>query len=180
MLHIKGKKWIILTISLILLLSLAVGIALSYIITGTSPIENIFEPAHVACAVEEDLNGQKSIKNTGNTPIYARVAIVINWQSDAEDAEIHAKAPKEGVDYTITLSSDPLWVKGADGYWYYCKSIEPNAVTPPLIEAITPITQAPTGYSLSAEILTSAIQATPLDAVEQAWGVTVTSNTLVP
>lgn len=183
MFNIKKGKWIALTISLVLLLSLGVGIALSYIITGTSPIENIFDPARVSCTVESSDGQTKSdvgVKNTGNTPIYVRVAIIVNFQSDTDSAELHARAPKEGVDYTISLSNDPLWVKGADGYWYYCQPLAPDTATPTLIREITPIGEAPAGYSLSAEILTSAIQATPANAVAQAWGVTVTGDTIVP
>ena len=91
--HIKKNKWIILTVSLILLLALSVGIAASYIITGTSPIENIFDPARISCSVESDDGLTKSnvyVKNTGNVPIYVRTVIIVNWQSSASNDEIHA------------------------------------------------------------------------------------------
>ena len=181
--HIKKNKWIILTVSLILLLALSVGIAASYIITGTSPIENIFDPARISCSVESDDGLTKSnvyVKNTGNVPIYVRTAIIVNWQSNASNGEIHARAPREGIDYTISLSDDPLWVKGADGYWYYCKPLAPDADTPILIKEITPLTDAPTGYFFAPQVLASAVQSTPIDAVVQAWGVTASGDTIVP
>ena len=176
MLRMKKSRWIVLTVLLVLLLSIGVGIALSYIITGASPIENIFNPARISCEVSE-ANGQTTIKNTGNTPLYVRCTVIINWQSDGE---IYAKSPKEGVDYAITFSSDPLWIRGADGYWYYAQPIDPDVETAALIEQIVPIGEAPEGYSLSVQLLTAAIQATPADAIEQAWGVTVAGNTIIP
>ena len=177
MLRMKKSRWLVLTVTLVLVLSIGVGIALSYIITGTSPLENIFDPVRASCEVVS-ANGQSAVKNTGNTPIYVRCTTVINWHSN--DGEIYAKSPVEGTDYTITLSSDPLWIRGADGYWYYCQPLEPDAETVALIEQVALIGEAPDGYSLSAHLLTSAVQAIPTDAVEQAWGVTVAGNTIIP
>ncbi len=183
--NIKSNKikWIVLVTSLILLLSIGTGIALSYLMAEPPPVENVFEPGRVSCVVDQSFDGavtsNVSVKNTGNTSAYIRAAIVITWQSNTGNSEIYARKPKEGVDFEIAYG-DALWIKGVDGFWYYAEPIAPEANTNPLVTSITPLGEAPEGYAFSVEFLATAIQSTPGSVVEDEWGVTLSGTTIEP
>lgn len=193
------KKKALLTVSVALLLLVAVGTTLAYIFANTNPVENTFTPSKVSCAVVENNGSQVSgeiqntgnsksnvkIKNTGDTDAYIRVAVVANWMS-ADGSSIWAQKPIEDTDYTVTLASATGWIRGADGYYYYGKDVSPNNLTDILItEAkLKDGVVAPKGtdgaqYYLSLEIVASAIQSKPDYVVENEWSnemVSVDSN----
>ena len=188
-----SKKSIVL-VALALLLTVAVGTTLAYIFTNTDPVENTFKPSKVSCAVVEngedytdnyvdvESKGNVSIRNTGNTNAYIRVAVVITWKS-ADGTKVWAQKPVEGTDYSITYPTDTDWVEGADGYYYYTKSVPPtdgSDLTGILIneaKQLKPCSQE--GYYLSIEIVASAIQASPDNVVGSQWSnekVTITAS----
>lgn len=179
----KSYKAHLLIASVILVLAIGTGLTISYITTTDDPIENTFVPAVVACSVEETFDGNTktdvSIKNTGNVNAYIRVAVVITWQADGNTTEILARQPKHGTDYLIEWGDD-AWVMGGDGYWYYSEPIAPETNTAILIKKLTQLADAPEGYSLSVEILASAIQSEPADVVEQQWGVANVDGRISP
>ncbi len=178
-----GVKWIIVSVSVILLVTVGIGTALSYISVRTEPLENALTPGVVACEIQEtfedNVKSDVAVKNTGNTVAYIRVAVVANWQSESNATEILAKKPQQGVDYEIVFG-DPKWVLGEDGYWYYTNPVQPEDVTAIFIEKLSPIGDAPEGYSLSVDVFASAIQSMPVKAVETEWGITVKGNTITP
>ena len=49
-----NKRSVALLVSLTVILTAAVGVTLAYIFTNTKPLENIFTPARVSCAVVEN------------------------------------------------------------------------------------------------------------------------------
>lgn len=151
-----NKRNLVLLLSLALLLTATVGATLAYVITKTDLLTNLFLPSKVDCAVVEDTaTGTFSVKNTGDTACYIRIAIVATWTADGK---ILAEQPDCTVDLTGTN-----WTKGSDGYYYYKAEIPAGETVPgPKVTAETK-----ENYALSVEILASAIQATP-DAV-QAW-----------
>lgn len=56
----------------------------------------------------------------------------------------------------------------------YTAPVAPLASTGVLIDLCTPVTgRAPEGYTLSVNVLASAIQSVPAEAVGQAWGVSI-------
>ncbi|MBE6641161.1 MAG: hypothetical protein E7619_06205 [Ruminococcaceae bacterium] len=182
--NIKSKinmKIAVISAALVLLLTVGVGVALSYIGYETPPLPNSFTPGVVSCAVNESFSGQVksdvSVRNTGNVPAYIRACLVITWQSD--DAELYARAPVEGDNYVITYG-DSRWMKGDDGFWYYIDAVMPGADTSMLIASVAPAGEAPEGYSLSVEIIATAIQTEPVSTVEDAWGVTVLNGKIMP
>lgn len=183
------KKKALLTMSVALLLLVAVGATLAYIFTKTDPVVNTFTPSKVSCAVVEnsgtpvsrgiqDTGDKKSnvqIKNTGDTDAYIRVAVVANWVS-ADGSRIWAQKPIENKDYTMSLGSAAKWARGADGYYYYCEDVSPNNLTEFLIteaklmDGVTaPMGTDDTQYYLSLEIIASAIQSKPDYVVENEW-----------
>ncbi len=189
------KKKVVLTMSVALLLAVAVGITIAYIFTETDPVENTFKPSKVACAVVEnggepvtgdtvDIGTSKEnvqIKNTGNTDAYIRVAVVVNWMS-ADGTKVWATKPVKSTDgtdgdYTITYNlEDNGWIDGGDGYYYYTRPVAPSKITGVLITSATQKAPAPKGaddtqYYLSIEIVASAIQSSGMGAnsAQYAW-----------
>lgn len=175
----RRTRWLIITVILVLLLSVGTGVALSYLSDKTAPVENTFEAGRVTCSVRETFNGNvKSdvkVKNTGNTEAYIRAAVIATWQTVGTSSEIYAIAPIESVDYDV-IWGDSSWILGGDGYWYYTLPVAPDEETRMLIYELTPKSEAPDGYSLSVEIVATAIQSSPADVVLNEWGVTVNGD----
>lgn len=172
-------------VSAAVLLITCVGMTVAFIIDRTNTITNTFVPSKVSCSVQEinweDGNTVKtdvSVQNTGDTGAYIRAAIVINWQNS--NGDVYGTAPVENIDYTISLNNTG-WTLGSDGFYYHKVAVDPGKFTEKLIENCTVTAAAPAdGYTLSVEILASAVQSTPDTAVNQAWGATVTDGTLSP
>ena len=159
-----NKRNLVLLLSLALLLTATVGATLAYVITKTDLLTNLFLPSKVDCAVVEQTDGFFVVKNTGDTDCYVRVAIVATWKGD--DNSVYAKTPVLGTDYTLIFEDD-VWEQGSDGFYYYTAKLQAGSSTAAIKVAEMASSSPPDGYTLSVEILASAIQATP-DAV-QAW-----------
>lgn len=186
------KKKALLTMSVVLLLLVAVGTTFAYIFTKTDPVVNTFTPSKVSCTVIEnsgttvfggiqntgDKKSNVQIKNTGDTDAYIRVTVVVNWMSD-DGTKVWATKPVEGEDYTISYNLSNGWVDGGDGYYYYTKAVPPtngDNMTEVLIKNATQKNNGPKGtdgtqYYLSIEIVASAIQSNGMDAAsaKDAW-----------
>lgn len=178
--NISGKRRILLVL-LALLLILSVGATIAYITLKTPKVTNEFVPAVVTCEVQETFeNGVKKdvcVKNTGNVSSYIRVALVINWVDDK--GTVLSTVPVKD-DYTLTIS-DQGWKTGSDGYYYYCEPVKVGYSTSNLItEAKVNELKAPAGYSLSIQVLASAIQSEPTKAVEENWNVKVNNGNITP
>ena len=142
----------------------------AYITAKTHSVSNTFTPAWVSCAVEESFqDGVKSevkIRNTGNVDAYIRATAVVTFVS--EDGKVLATAPQLGVDYTLEWTNNG-WRKEADGYWYYAVPVPPAGCTSVLISQAR-VLNVPEGYRLNVQILATAVQADPVKAVKEAWG----------
>lgn len=173
----RNKRLIILLSVLALTLVVAVGTTLAFLFTRTDSLENTFQPTTVTCEIEERFDGKfKSdvkIQNTGTTTAYIRASVVATWVQS--DGSIAAEKPVNGKDYEIIYAEDTGWIEGADGYWYYTRPVAPKGSTGILIEKCTQ-TAEKDGYQLTVEILASAVQSEPAEAVTNAWGVTVASD----
>lgn len=172
----SGKKAILLSVLTIILAVAAIGATLAFIIVQTNPIENTFPPPNLSINIIEGNN----IQNDGDVPVYVRAAVVVNWV-DGEGA-ILSEQPTAG-DYTLTIADG--WVQGADGFYYLATAPaegDPAIMTPLASKAtaalITTATQntTKTGYTLRVQVLASGIQTTPVEAVQNSWGVTVDGN----
>lgn len=169
-------KSVALLVSLVLLVGVAVGGTLAYLVTNTDPIENQFTPSKVTTTVEEKLDGNVKknvkIKNTGDTEAWIRAAVVITWQ-DANGNVYGSVQPVAGTDkdYTITYDLSNGWVKGDDGFYYWTKPVAPNDLTGELITKCEPKSPstAPEGYALTVEIIGSGIQSKPASVFNDNW-----------
>ena len=167
-----NKKVILLAVSLVLILSAAIGGTVAYLIDQTGSITNTFTPAKVTPRIEEKFPNQSvkkdvQIKNDGDIPAYIRVKVVVTWK-DGND--VYGAAPVENMDYTWQIPGIG-WVKGKDGFYYYTKPVPAGETTSVLLTdcKLKDDVKAPAGYSLSVDIHAQAIQAEPTTAVTSAW-----------
>lgn len=171
----RAKKPLAALVALVLIIGAVVGGTLAYLAARTDAIVNTFNPAKVDITVEENFKGstKKDVKitNTGDTEVYIRATYVVTWKDAAEN--VYSEQPQPGVDYTISLNLEQGWVY-YNGYYYYTEPVAPRASTGVLIDLCTPVAErTPEGYTLSVNVLASAIQSVPAEAVGQAWGVSI-------
>lgn len=171
----RAKKPLAALVALVLIIGAVVGGTLAYLAARTDAIVNTFNPAKVDITVEENFDGstKKDVKitNIGDTEVYIRATYVVTWKDAAEN--VYPEQPQPGVDYTISLNPKQDWFY-YNGYYYYTAPVAPRASTGVLIDSCTPVAErAPEGYTLSVNVLASAIQSVPAEAVGQAWGVSI-------
>ena len=187
---LSSRKALFALVSVLFLVFAAVGVTVAYLQTQTEPLENQFTPAKVSCKVEETFDGNVksnvTIRNTGDTDAFIRVAIVANWvQTDDNDnskvTSVHAQKPVLDVDYTLTLDDvNEKWLKDSNGFYYYKNAVEPDGSTAVLIKECKPIeSNAPAGYTLAVEIVASAIQASPETVAEEYWRISVEKGEII-
>ena len=173
------SKTAVLFIAVLLLISAAIGSTVAYLITSTESVENTFTPGKVSCQVKESFDKDKmekkdvQITNTGNTDAYIRATYVVNWLD--KGGNIVASVPA-GYSYALNENPDRKWTKGDDGYFYYPSPVAPNCSTDGSLLTCTVTHPENPEYTLSVEILATAVQSNPASAVTEAWGVTVGSN----
>lgn len=186
----KRKRIIALLVGVILLAGTAGTLAW---LSVTGVLVNQFGIGSVTPSVQETLNGKvKSdvkAKNTGTAPAYIRAAVDIYWQ-DQDGARLWdepKEEPKGEADYEIAWSvadasganSAYNWVKASDGFYYWTSPVAPGAETGVLINRVTEL-KATEGRNLVVDFSTQAVQATPDEAVRDAWGCSVENDVLVP
>ena len=163
-----AKKASALTIAIILILVMAIGGTVAFLVTHTDQIVNTFQPTDVTCEINEDFNEDNTVKtsavvqNTGKIPAYIRVAVVAN----TVDAEGNITGAK---DVSTELASSG-WTK-IDGYYYYNSVVKPNETTGNLLAEGIDLND------IQVTILASAIQAEPTNAVAEAWDVQFNGST---
>lgn len=174
----KPVKLILILSSLLLAVCLSIGTTYAYLLSRSETVTNTFTPGTAVNTIEEsfknDVKKDVKVKNNGNINAFIRATIVITWQN--EKGEVYPVLPVEGTDYAITLNPDNGWFEN-NGI-YYCKTeVAPGASTPVLIKECTQeIANAPKGYGLNVEILSSSIQSLPRSAVQDAWGIYASAN----
>lgn len=176
--RVRMNKAAVLIMAVLLLLGAAVGSTVAFLIDKTEPVENAFEYAKVSCEVTEKFEQNKKedvkVKNTGTTDAYIRATYVVNWV-DAQGS-IAASEPA-GYSYSLTENSDSKWI-AEDGYFYYTLPVAPGASTEGSLLTCTVTYPDNPEYTLSVEILAEAIQSTPDNAVQEAWGVSISQGSV--
>lgn len=172
----KARKTATLLVAIVLLIGVAVGSTVAYLIDRTNRIENKFEYAKTNVTVTEELNdttkSNVKVENKSNIPVYIRATYVANWV-DAF-GNIVTSVPT-GYGYVLKENLNANWMDGPGGY-YYKYPVQPNGSTEGSL--LTCTVTYPEGvttpeYTLNIEILATAIQSEPKDAVEAAWPVKV-------
>ena len=156
----SGKKAVVF-LALTVALSLAVvGTTIAYIIDYTESLKNTFTPPVVDIST---VNGNV-ITNNSDVDVYIRAAIVVNWVSSEGTL---SEPPVEGTDYTLSVNTG--WVKGTDGFYYYTSKVDPSTASVTLLSEVNADTITNGDYTLTVQVISSAIQATPAEAVIGAW-----------
>lgn len=177
----KRRQSLAITLSVVLLVYMAIGGTLAYLVIRTASLENTFVPASVTCSV--NVNGDEmAVQNTGNVDAYIRAAIVVNWTETNGDA-VYGLAP-DADDYAVAINASTNWedaqpwyLDTSTGFYYYKLPVASLATTPLLVTDITVLGTPPAGYALSVEVVAEAIQADgdtdvgSIPAVEDAWKV---------
>lgn len=166
----------VLLLSMILLIGIAVGTTVAFLVARTEPIKSTFEYAKVSCEVTGSKESVQ-INNTGNTAAYIRATYVVTWR-DA-DGKVAVSVPG-GYSYTLTENLSNNWKKGTDGYFYYTSPVAPGNSTLDSLPTCNVTYPDNPEYTLSVEILAEAIQSEPAEAVQQAWGATIVDGKLTP
>lgn len=159
-----NKKGIALLISAVLILSVAVGTTIAFLVDSTEDVTDNFTPAKVICDVTNS-GDTWSVKNVENIDAYIRVAVIVNetngnnlkW-NDSFSATIEPVNTTDDSWTFIKVDEDTNF-----GYYYYNGTVAPD----------TSVTFGQiTAANAKIQVLAEAIQSTPDDAVQTAWGVT--------
>ncbi len=163
----SGRRSLAALVALVLIICVAVGGTVAFIVTKTDAVKNIFNPANVTIDTQEEFDGSVKknvvVENTGNTDAYIRVKLVTyitdeNGEPTAETATIPPFALGDGWFYS-----------NADDVYCYSYPVAAGGSTTSLIgeDGITLVERQ------VVDVLAEGIQATPKDAVTEAWGVNV-------
>ena len=161
------RKSLLLVAGIVLMLTIAIGGTIAYIVTNTTPVVNTFTPGEVPITIQETFDGTTKsdvyVTNNGNVSAYIRAKIIVTWKD--KDGNVSAIKPVEGTDYTISINSTE-WTKVGDGFYYHIARVGAGESTNPLINSCTKSSTAnqPVGYDLSVEIIAESIQADGMDA----------------
>ena len=177
--NIRLNRTAVLIMAVLLLLGAAVGSTVAFLTDKTETVKNAFEYAKVSCEVTENFTNNKKdnvrVKNTGTTDAYIRATYVVNWVD--EQGNIASSDPV-GYKYTLTANLNNSWTKGSDGYFYYTSPIAPGDSTQGSLLTCTVTYPDNPEYTLSVEVLAEAIQSTPDNAVQEAWGVSISQGSV--
>lgn len=156
-------------ISVVLILTLAVGGTIAFLSTKTDPVVNTFNPSQVTCSVEENFDGTTktnvNVENTGDIPAFIRVKLV-TYRTNDQGQHIGGTASLPA----FTLGAG--WVKCGDYYYYTCP-VAPGATPAYSLAEVIKLTENYTdvdGGHQSIDVIAEAIQAGPEAAVKAAWG----------
>lgn len=113
------KKPLTLFVALVLLLTLAVGGSLAWLVSNDD-VTNTMVPGQVPITIHEKFDGTRKsdvyVTNDGNIQAFIRVAIIANAVDEQGNVTVGDKP-------SFTVSSD--WTK-IDSYYYYNGIVEPN------------------------------------------------------
>ena len=173
--HEKSRSKLLLAVMCLLFAIAAVmcSIAtLAYMKAQSVPVSNKFTAGTVECSVVEQLNGDKTaksaiqVRNDGTSAAYVRVKLVTYWVNEQNEV-----AGKPSAALNLNLSDG--WINGGNNI-YYCKSpVDSGTSSPNLLSDDLEMTTDIEGNRQVIEVISEAIQITPDEAVESAWGVTI-------
>ena len=180
------KHWLI--AAAVLGVAVAAGVTFAFMFKKAEKT-NQFIPAEVSCAVREKMDGnevngtdavggEKSdirAENTGNVKEFIRLRL-ISYYVDS-NGDIAGTATSQYPNLTLKNG----WITGATNTYYYPYPVEPGSLTGILCEPFTlGQTQLENGTMVYQviEVIAEAVQAEPISAVQEAWGVTVTNHTI--
>ena len=87
-----GKRKLAMVLSLVLLMAMAIGGTMAFLITRSEKVANTFAPGHVGCDVIAHNAGTWTVKpdTLTNAKVYLRAEVVANY---TKDGNIHWSQP---------------------------------------------------------------------------------------
>ena len=168
--RIRMNKLAILFIAVVMLIGAVVGSTVAFLVTETDPVENKFSYASISTNIKENFDGETKkdvqVVNNGDTAAYIRATYVINWLD--KGGNIVSSVPGD-YNYQLELNIGNNWILGTDGFYYYKEAVAPGASTAGSLLTCKAVYPANPEYTLSVEILATAIQSTPASAARNAW-----------
>lgn len=178
------RKPVKLMLSLLVLVCVSVGGTLAYL-KSTASVNNTFTVGHVDTTVDEkfenNIKSNVTATNTGDVPAFIRIKLVTYRVNDNNE-----KVGGEAVIPDFEMGTD--WFE-YNGFYYFSKSVQPGfkpgatdktSIGTPLIgtPGITLAGSYPDsdGGKQVIEVIAEAIQASPADAVQEAWGLECDAN----
>lgn len=167
---VRMNRATVLLMAVLMLIGVVAGSTVAYLIDKTSDVKNTFEYGKVSCEITEtfkdNVKSNVQVKNTGNVDAYIRAAVVVNWLDS--DGNIVASVPA-GYECNLQAPKNDNWVEYG-GYFYYKLPVAPkDSTASSLLECTVTYPEHPE-YTLSVEILATAVQSEPASAVKDAWG----------
>lgn len=170
--HLKLRKPVKLVISLLILVFISVGGTVAYL-TSKSSVTNQFSVAKVDTEVNEDFDGTRksniTATNTGDVPAFIRIKLV-TYRINENGDHIGGKAEVDKSNFNIDLN---YWVEVNDCY-YYRYPVDPHVTINPTLTGTGYIKlkqyDDADGGKQVIEVIAEAIQASPAQAVSDAWG----------
>jgi len=175
----------LLVVSLVALFVL--GGTLAWFTADAEVPPNMFTTGTVNIEIHEDLDDpndwapgiikkkEVSVKNEGSLPVFVRVQLTPVWGST--DGEVFSEDEELSIGNVIFNVNEEDWVKSGD--WYYYKGVlepkgEPKDETPLLLYSVTLDSSLTDnkyqGKTLKIYVNAEAVQAAPIEAALQAWG----------
>ena len=171
------KRLSTLLLSVILVVTIAVGGTVAYLVTQDEPITNTFTPSHVNCEVTENFNGtvksNVNVTNIGDTEAYIRVKLV-TYRVNKNGQHIGGTATLP----SFTLGTN--WMKFGDYYYYTLpvKSGEKPATNLADSITLTGSYNDADGGKQAIDVMAEAIQSAPAEAIGKSWGVTISEGSV--
>lgn len=174
--HKKLRKPVKLVISLLLLVCVSVGVTVAYL-TSKGSVTNKFTVATVDTNVDEDFDGKNksniTATNTGDVPSFIRIKLV-TYRINSNGDHIGGKAEINKDHFTLDSN---YWFEVNDCY-YYKYPVDPNVTIKPTLTGDGYIElkeynkdpDDPDGGKQVIEVIAEAIQASPAQAISDAWG----------
>ena len=171
------RRGLVLAAALALTLVFSAGGTLAWLAASTEDTVNTFSPAQMEIQVKEKFDGETKqnvkVQNNSETAVYIRVALVPTWVN-AEGEPMAQSASLDDLTFTTQLPQSG-WKKNGS-YYYYTLPVPAGSETPVLFSsAVVKDGAAPAGCTMDLQVLAQAVQATPKDAVEAAWGLNPTA-----
>lgn len=176
---------LIVVLAMWILVTVSTTVVMAYMFRKTPTVNNQFDPASVACQVNETFeNDEKSnvtVENKGNIASYIRLRVITYWV-DSKGNVVARSAPKNQFGKTDGWSyNSGDWLYDTEEQtFYYTQPVAAGASTAKLYEGsiiLDKVTENVNGieytYHPVIEFIAEAIQSKPTSAVTDKWNITV-------
>lgn len=130
------KPIIRILLSVLLVVVVAVGGTLAYLVASDSPLLNTFALMHISTEIEEEEAGTAAdkkpvVRNTGTADVYVRAyAYVVMVGEDGNEY-----VDPDLSQYVVPQYNTTYWTE-KDGYYYYTGTLAPTNATEPLFNGV--------------------------------------------